>query len=87
MSYRYYRLKKRYSYKSALGLFCVITALLICFKSPVSSSIAKTNSSLPNIDWGMSPDEVEYITKDFSRDTKFFKNGQRSVLIQRERIT
>ncbi len=79
--------KNKISYKKAIIVVCIALLIIFIFLSSVASTNTRTNSSLENIDWGMSPDEVEYITKDFSRDTKFFKNGQRSVLIQRERIT
>lgn len=80
-------LGNKFSYTKALIFFCMLLSMFLYFKNPAASSILRTSSSLLNIDWGMSPEQVLYATKEYSRDAEFIEYGDNAVLTQRERIT
>ena len=80
-------LKSKLPYTKALIFFCTVLCISLLFINPVASSLVKTDSSLQNIDWGMSPEQVLHATKEYSRDARLLEDGQNIVLIQRERIT
>jgi hypothetical protein len=74
-------------FRQALLFLALILTISLFVNNPIASSIVRTNSSLLNIDWGMSPEQVLYATKEYSRDTELIEDGERAILIQRERIT
>jgi len=80
-------LKNRALFTQALIIVALILSIFLFAKNPASSSILRTSSTLLNIEWGMSPDEVLYATKEYSRDAELIEDGDNAVLTQRERIT
>ncbi len=80
-------LKNRALFTQALIIVALILSIFLFAKNPASSSILRTSSTLLNIEWGMSPDEVLYATKGYSRDAELIEDGDNAVLTQRERIT
>lgn len=80
-------LKNRGLSRLALIFLFIILSIFFFITKPVASNIVRTNSSLLNIDWGMSPEQVLYATKEYSRDAEFIEYGDNAVLTQRERIT
>jgi len=80
-------LKNRALFTQALIIVALILSIFLFAKNPASSSILRTSSTLLNIEWGMSPDEVLYATKGYSRDAEFIEDGDNAILTQRERIT
>jgi len=80
-------LKNRALFIQALIIVALILSIFLFAKNPAASSILRTSSSLLNIDWGMSPDEVLYVTKGYSRDAELIEYGNNAILTQRERIT
>ena len=88
MTYRGCRhLKNRGLSRLALVFLFIILSIFFFITKPVASNIVRTNSSLLNIDWGMSPEQVLYATKEYSRDAELIEYGDNAVLTQRERIT
>ena len=88
MTYRGRRhLKKRGLSRQALVFLFIILSIFFLITNPVSSNIVRTNSSLLNIEWGMSPEQVLYATKEYSRDAELIEDGDNAILTQRERIT
>jgi len=88
MTYRGRRhLKNRGLSRQALVFIFIILSLFLFITYPVASNIVRTNSSLLNIDWGMSPEQVLYATKGYSRDAELIEDGDNAILTQRERIT
>lgn len=88
MTYRGRRhLKSRGLSRLALVFLFIILSIFFFITKPVASNIVRTNSSLLNIDWGMSPEQVLYATKEYSRDAELIEYGENAVLTQRERIT
>lgn len=71
----------------ALLYLCLLLIGLLYINNPDAISVSKSNSSLLNIGWAMSPDEVIDATKDYSKSTRVIENGEKTVVIQRERIT
>lgn len=79
--------KNKIGFKKAIIVICIALVVFIVFLSPVASTDTRKTSSLQNIDWGLSPQQVEFLTKDNSRDTEYSENGTSAVLTQWERIT
>ncbi|NIV43245.1 MAG: hypothetical protein GWN50_13030 [Candidatus Dadabacteria bacterium] len=59
--------KNRIGLKKAIIVICIALVVFIIFLSPVASTDTRKTSSLQNIDWGLSPQQVEYLTKDYSK--------------------
>jgi len=88
MTYRGRRhLKSRALFTQALIIVALILSIFLFAKNPASSSILRTSSTLLNIEWGMSPEQVLYVTKGYSRDAELIEYGNNAILTQRERIT